>query len=83
MSRLSLLILARQHNEINQIQRATTFSEVSASCQRLLFAHFSEDGRTDDGKYMPEVPLYNTQKYREFKQECVGFICSSQVVGQL
>ena len=80
MSRLSLLVLARQHNDINQIQRATTFPEVAASCRRLLYAHFSKEDGADDGKYMPEVPRYNAQKYRDFKQECVGFICSSRVV---
>ena len=80
MSRLALLVLARQHNEINQIQRNTTFPEVAASCHRLLFAHFGEEGTSDDGEYMPDIPRYNTQKFRDFKQECIGYLCSSRVV---
>ena len=51
MSRLSLLILATQHNDINQIQRNTTFPIVAASCRRLLFVHFSED-QEDDGLFI-------------------------------
>ena len=60
MSRLSLL--ARQHNEINQIQRATTFPEVAASCRRLIYAHFATNDGVDDGEYMPEVPRYGKLK---------------------
>ena len=78
LSRKESLILARQHNEVNQIQRSTTFPEVAAACRRLMFVHFAE--QEDDGKYMPEVPRYNSQKYRDWKQECLDFLVSTQLV---
>ena len=28
---------------------------------------------------MPDVPRYNTNAYREFKQECLQFLVSTQV----
>lgn len=79
LSRQSLLILAKQHNEFNQIQRETTFPEVAASCRRLVFAHFAE-GSEDDGQYMPSIPRYNSEKYRNFKKECVTYLHSPRVV---
>ena len=54
LSRQLLLTLARQHNDFNGIQRYTTFSEIAASCRRLLFLHFGDD--EDDGNYMPTIP---------------------------
>lgn len=38
MARKSLLVLARQHNDVNEIQRKTTFSEIAATCRRLAFS---------------------------------------------
>ena len=34
--------------------------------------HFAEEGNTNDGEYMPHVPRYNSNQYREYKQECHG-----------
>ena len=74
-----MLVLARRHNEINQVQRVTTFPEIAASCRRLLFVHFAKDGNHDES-YMPDVPRYNTKAYGEFKQECLQYLVSSRVV---
>ena len=79
LTRAALLVLARQHNEINQVQRVTSFPEVAACCRRLLFSHFAE-GASDDGVTNPSLPRYNTQAYRAFKQECMTFLLSSQTV---
>ena len=80
LSRSASLVLARQHNEFNQIQRTTSFPELAASCRRLLFAHFAKKGEVDDGIVVPSVPRYNSQGYRVYKQECLTFLVSSQVV---
>ena len=66
-------MLARQHNDIH---RETTFPEVAASCRRLLFLHFGD--KNDDGEYMPSVPRYNTQVYKDYKRECIAYICILQ-----
>ena len=39
LSTAAQVVLARQHNEINQIQRVTTFSELAACCRRFAFQH--------------------------------------------
>lgn len=78
LSKRASLALARQHNEFNQIQRSTTFLEISGLCRRLMFAHFSD--HSDDGVFMPVIPRYNSQKYRDWKAECITFLGSSQVV---
>ena len=80
LSRRASLILAKQHNEYNQIQRSTTFAEIASSCRRLLFSHFAPEGQKDDGSFMPVIPRYNSQKYRDWKVECTAFLVSSQVV---
>ncbi len=80
LSRSASLVLARQHNEYNQIQRTTSFPELAACCRRLLFSHFASENEGDDGVTLLDVPRYNTQAYRAFKQECLGFLTSSQVV---
>ncbi len=43
-------MLAKQHNEFNNIQRSTGFAELAACCRKLYFMHFSMDEMTDDGK---------------------------------
>lgn len=80
LSRQSLLVLARQHNDYNQIQRETTFPEVAASCRRLLFSHFAPDGCTDDEESMPLIPRFNTKRYSTYKQECMSYLHSPRVV---
>jgi hypothetical protein len=80
LSRKCLLVLARQHNDYNEIQRETTFAEVSASCRRLLFLHFAEESEEDNGRYMPVIPRYNTNRYKEFKQECLYYLHSPRLV---
>ena len=80
LSRSASLVLTRQHNEYNHIQRATSFPEIAACCRRLLFSHFARQDEVDDGVTMPEVPRYNSQAYRIFKRECLQFLVSSQVV---
>ena len=80
LSRSASLVLARQHNEFNQIQWTTSFPEMAGSCRRLHFAHFAQKGEIDDGVAMSDVPRYNSQAYRAYKQECLTFLVSSQVV---
>ena len=79
LSRLATLVLARRHNEINQVQRVTTFPEIAASCRRLLFVHFATSGDHDES-YMPDVPRYNAKAYVDFKQECLQYLVSSRMV---
>lgn len=74
------LTLAQVHNETNQLQRATSFSEVVATCRRLLFSQFGPDlSDTADGP-MPEVPRYNAQDYRQFKSTCLSILVNTQTV---
>ena len=80
LSRSALLVLAKQHNEFNQIQCTTNFPETATCCWRLLFSHFAQNTEVDDGDTMPDIPRYNTNAYREFKQECLQFLVSTQVV---
>lgn len=80
MTRKSLLVLARYHNDINEIQRVTTFSEIAASCRRLLFLHFGDE--EDDGNYKPNIPRYNSKKYKEFKGECLAYLHSPRLVSE-
>lgn len=81
MSRQALLTLARQHND--HIQRETTFPEIAASCRRLLFIHFGDEDKSDNGNYMPTIPRYNAEKYKNFKQECLSYLMSPQLVSLL
>ncbi len=48
--------------------------------RRLAYAHFSEEGQHDDGEYDPPVPHYNTQRYRQWKKECMGLCLTPSVV---
>ncbi len=83
LSREQILVLAQQHNRFNQVQRSTTFPEIAAACRRLMFLHFAEEDRHDDGQYNPPVPRYNTQKYRSWKLECLHFCVTPKVVSIL
>ena len=74
-----ILAIAQQHNQYNQIQRSTTFPEIAAVCRRLAFMHFA-DRKLDDGEYDPPVPRYNTQRYRDWKKECMQVCQTPQVV---
>lgn len=78
LARPLVLMLARQHNDFNGIQRFTTFSEVAASCRRLIFLHFGSG--EDDGNYMPTIPYYNSDAYKKFKQECITYLSSPRLV---
>ena len=74
------LVLARQHNKFNSIQRCTSFPEMAACCRRLLFSHFCGEG-DDDGRVTDiTVPKYNSTRYRIFKQEYLTFLLSFQIV---
>ena len=79
LSTSAILLLPRQHNEYNQIQRVTTFPEVAAYCRCLLFSHFGAD-IVDDENASLEIPRYNSQLYRDYKLDCVTFVTNSQVV---
>lgn len=79
LSRVSMHVLARRHNQINQVQRVTTFPEIATSCWSLLFVHFAKDSHRDQSN-MPDVPHYNTKAYGEFKQEFSQYLVSSRVV---
>ncbi len=48
--RMAAMMLAKQHNEFNSIQRSTGFAELAACCRKLYFVHFAINGMTDDGK---------------------------------
>ena len=74
------IVLAKQHNEFNAIQRSTSFPEVAACCRRIMFSHFAPEGVTDDGCTNPTVPYYNSKDYRAFKQECLTNLLSSRMV---
>ena len=80
LSRTATLVLAKQHNEFNQIQRVTCFPEVAACCRRLMFSHFAGPEDIDDGTTIPVIPRYNSLPYISFKQECVTYLLSSQTV---
>ena len=80
LSTEAILKIAQQHNLYNQIQRMTTFREIAAACRRVLFQHFSEEGKCDDREYDPPVPCYNTQKYRDWKKACMRLCITPQVV---
>ena len=80
MCRKSMLKLARQHNDFNEIQRETTFCEVAASCRRLLFVHFGGEDCDDDGEFMPLVARYNSKKYKEYKEECLAYLHGPRLV---
>ena len=82
LGRSATLVLAKQHNEFNQIQRITSFPEVAACCRRLVFSHFAEPESVDDGTTNPIIPRYNSQPYISFKQECVTYLLSSQTVSK-
>ena len=79
ISRSGILRLANQHNEVNRVQRATSLSEVAASCRRLMFVHFGE-GMDDDGTQMPQIPRYNSQPYIKWKSECLSYLSSPTTV---
>ena len=66
----SILFLARQHNDYNQIQRVTSFPEVASCCRCLLFAHFGGN-RIDEESVCLDIPRYNSQPYQDYKKECV------------
>ena len=74
------LLLARQHNEYNQVQRSTSFGEIAANCRRLLFAQFAPEISDTVHGDMPDLPRYNSQQYREFKAECMTLLVSTQIV---
>lgn len=76
LSTSAVLLLARQHN---QIQRVKSFPEVAAYCRRILFSHFGAN-IIDDENAAVEVPRYNSQPYRDYKLECVTLITNSQIV---
>lgn len=80
LSQQAALMLARQHNEYNQVQRSTSFGEIAASCRRLLFTHFAPEAVDDVHADMPEIPRYNSQQYREFKADCMALLVSTQIV---
>ena len=80
LSRICLLVLARQHNEYNQIQRETTFPETVSSCRQLLYSHFAVDNGQDDRTYMPKIPHYNSNTYKAFKSECMTYLHSPRIV---
>lgn len=75
----SVVLLAQQHNTLNQIQRVTTFPETAEICRRLLFKHFAK-GKEDDGTFFPDVPYYNANTYKEWKAECLLYSVTPRMV---
>ena len=76
------LTLAQRHNETNQLQRATSFSEIAGTCRRPIFSEFVPDmnDNPDGTGQMPVVPRYNSQPYREFKKKCLSILVNTQNV---
>jgi len=66
----------QQHNQYNQIQHSTTFPEIAAACRRLAFKHYAEESMTMENMIPPR---YNTQKYREWKKDCMHLCITPQV----
>ena len=79
MGKELILVLAQQHNSLNQIQRVTTFPETCAICRRLLFQHF---GGEDDGASFPQIPRYNTKNYRDWKSDCLLYTVNPRMVSK-
>ena len=57
LSTEATLFLAEQHNEFNQIQRATGFAEMAAVCRKLAVAKFGEESMEDTADL--EFPYHN------------------------
>ena len=80
LTQAAALTLAQRHNETNQLQRATSFSEIAGTCRRLIFSEFGDElDDTMDGS-MPDVPRYNSQNYRDFKSKCLSILVNTQTV---
>ena len=79
LSRVALLLLARQHNECDSIQRVTSFPEAAVCCRRLLLSCFGDRIVDNESEHI-EVLHYNSQSYRDYKQECLTLIVNSQIV---
>ena len=77
LSKENILLLAQHHNNLNQIQRVTTFSEAASICRNLLFA---VDGQVDDGEYCPDTPRYNSKPYRDWKADCMLYTVTPRMV---
>ena len=45
-----------------------------------MFSHFAVEGETDDGETNPSVPYFNSNGYKAFKQECLTYLLTSQMV---
>ena len=80
LSQAAALSLAQRHNEANQLQRATTFSEIANTCRRLLFSEFGPELTDAPDGCMPEVPRYNSQNYRDFKTKCLSILVNTHTV---
>ena len=74
MSRSAMLTLARQHNDVNQVQRITTFPELAACCRRLLYSHFAEDAK-DDEEYFPNIPQFKSLS--SIQGDCLTLLVNS------
>lgn len=80
LNQAAALSLAQRHNEANQLQRATTFSEIASTCRRLVFSEFGPELNDAPDGCMPEVPRYNSQNYREFKTKCLSILVNTHTV---
>lgn len=80
MSLDAILRLANLHNLVNALTRKASLTDHAHKCRQLLFAHFADEGATDDGQYMPAVPKCNTNRYKKYKQQCVAHIVGPAVV---
>ena len=69
-SHSALLILAKQHNEFNQIQCTTSFPEIAACYRWLLFSHFAWDVEGDGGVNMPDILCYNMHTRNSSNNVC-------------
>ena len=71
LSTAAQVVLARQHNEINQIQCVTTISELASCCRRFAFQDFGS---------LDVVPKGQSKEYKQFKTSCVTYLKSTKTV---
>ena len=80
LTQAAALTLAKRHNETNQLQRATSFSEIAGTCRRLIFSEFGDKlDDTMDGS-MLDNSRYNSQNYRDFKSKYLSILVNTQTV---
>ena len=79
LSEAAKVYLANEHNEANQIQRTSNFSEIASVCRKFAVAHFTENA-VDSPQLEIKVPYFNTQEYKDFKRDCQTLLIGNKAV---